>query len=67
MDKEKLVKDLIDTFKDDAEIHLAYKDRMRQLIADALISLGKDATEKPDLNLIEWIQNFVDNRFKRPE
>lgn len=69
-DKEKLVKDLVNTYEDGNERHQAYKKMMKNIIAIAIADFFDFLDENPD-NLIfsqeqlnKWVSNFVEDKFK---
>ena len=72
MDKEKIVRDLVDTFKDRNELHAAYKEKMKVMIGQVIVEFLTVFIEKEDVDLTplkieEWVDNFVETRFKPQE
>lgn len=66
-EREKIVKDLVNTFNDRDELHEAYKSRMKEIILYAMNELGQFYEDNPDIDeidLVSWIDNFVEERFK---
>jgi hypothetical protein len=68
-DKEKLVRELVDTFKDRNELHEAYKKKMKGIILCVFSEFSRFAEEVGEDNINEesianWIDNFVEERFK---
>lgn len=64
MDREKLVRDLINTFNDRNELHIAYKEKMKGIILHAFQCFSEDIENGDLMPLEEWIDNFVEERFK---
>lgn len=62
-DREKMVHDLVATFKDMNELHIVYKERMKNIIGYAVSCLAKDI-DKADFNLKKWVDQFVEENFK---
>jgi hypothetical protein len=67
--KKKLVEDLVNTFNDRDELHIAYKKKVKHILFDSITSFLKDFEDYPhddimvsDLN--EWISIYVETRFK---
>lgn len=70
-DKEKLVRDLVNTFNDRDEIHMAYKSKMKGIFLDffCCIISNFDNTNDEDITpgmLVSFIDSYVEERF-RPE
>ncbi|MCF1193150.1 hypothetical protein LRR18_16295 [Mangrovimonas sp. AS39] len=63
MDKEKLVRDLVNSFKDRDELHTTYKKRMKEIISSAFINFFNDCNNC-EVSISEWVDNFVEERFK---
>ena len=67
-DKEKLVRELVDTFNDRDELHIAYKVKMKEIILMAICEfieyLNQDET-KLDLDMVKWIDKFVEEKFRK--
>ena len=61
-EREKLVRDLVNTFNDRNELHIAYKVKMKEIIKNVLYEFGSYCSENPDIE--EWINNFVEERFR---
>lgn len=64
---EKIVKDLVNTFNDRDELHIAYKAKMKNIILYAFDEIGKFHEENPDMDemdVIKFVNNFVEERFK---
>ena len=67
MDKKKLVEDLVNTFNDRDELHLAYKEKMKEIITYAFLEFGNFANDNPDAtgeDVEKWIDYFVEEHFK---
>ena len=69
MDKEKLVRDLVNTFDDRDSLHKAYKERMKNIIEYAiydfmhfLMKINENEIEKSSMK--EWIDDWVEKNFK---
>ncbi len=65
MDKEKLVRDLVNTFNDRDELHIAYKKIIKEILRLFSIELVHIQLDGK-LTLQEFINEFVEERF-RPE
>ena len=66
-EREKLVRDLVNTFNDRNELHIAYKVKMKEIIKNVLYEFGSYCSENPDIepsDIEEWINNFVEERFR---
>lgn len=63
-EKEKLVRDLVNTYNDRDELHIAYKERMKSIFF-AFFEFMSEKNE--NLSLEEWIDSFVEERFKPEE
>ncbi len=65
-DKEKIVRDLVNTFKDRNEIHIAYKEKMKEILSHCICEWMQFITENIDneTDVEKWINNFVEERFK---
>jgi len=69
-DKEKLVRDLVNTFNDRDELHVAYKQKMKDIIAETIsefIVFLAESQPDDDQMIADWIDNFVEERFKPSE
>ena len=67
MDKEQIVRDLVNTFNDRDELHVAYKIKMKEIITLATIEFINFIKINPnaeDADIFEWINNFVEEKFK---
>lgn len=64
--KEKLVRDLVNTFNDRDELHMAYKKRMKHILADFIESYMESRTDQDlrELSLTDFIDAYVETRFK---
>ncbi len=61
--KKKLVEDLVNTFNDRDELHIAYKANMSNLIYNALRAFILEAEECEDgakINIGDWCDQFVE-------
>ena len=69
-DKEKLVRDLVDTYEDGNERHQAYKKMMKNIITIAIgdffdfLDEHQDNLDLSQEQLNKWVSNFVEDRFK---
>jgi hypothetical protein len=67
-EKEKLVKDLVNTFNDRDVLHAAYKEKMKHIITYAIIEFVNMINEKEeeitDECIAKFINNFVEEKFK---
>lgn len=64
IDKEKMVRELVDTFNDKDELHIAYKKKMKGIITLALVSFIEDANnEDADIFIDAWVNDFVEKYF----
>ncbi len=63
MDKEKIVRDLMNTFNDRDQLHEAYKQRMKSIFFYFAEMLAKEIEDKEDFDLIKFIDSFVEERF----
>lgn len=67
MDKEKIVRELVDTFSNRSELHKAYKEKMKLIIKECIHDFLVDMVEKDNFlttdQLENWIDNFVETRF----
>lgn len=65
-DKEKIVRDLINSFEDRDDLHQAYKEKMKKLIHNALETfcdfLDKSSPDE-DMILSKWVNDYVEERF----
>lgn len=68
MDKEKLVRNLVNTFNDRDELHEAYKSKMKQIFIDFYCTLEYfyETDASPSQEILKFIDNYVEERF-RPE
>lgn len=71
MDKEKLVRDLVNTFEDRDILHFMYKKKMREILSIFIgeflgIFLKNQKIENDDFEIYleKWIDDFVEERFK---
>ena len=62
-DKEELVRRLVNTFNTREELHESYKRRIKEVLRIAIYQLGEDIEDVPNLDLNEWIEQFVELRF----
>lgn len=65
--KEKLVRDLVNTFNDRDELHAAYKERMKDILLIFALKLSTYAMERENdshLDMEEFVHNFVETHFK---
>jgi hypothetical protein len=64
---EKIVRDILNTFDDHDELHIAYKTKMKEIITYAIIGfvdfIDKNSNVE-DADIMEWINNFVEKGFK---
>jgi hypothetical protein len=63
MDKEKLVRDLVDTFNDHDQLHVAYKEKMKSIFFYFSEVLASEVETKEDFDLMKFIDSFVEERF----
>ena len=66
-DKEELVRKLVSTFNTRDELHEAYKTKMKQILRIAIYQLGEDIEDVPNLDLNEWINQFVELTFRQKD
>jgi hypothetical protein len=69
-DKEKLVRDLVNTFNDRDELHKSYKSKMKEIILMSIvefIEFFKNNECKTNLDVIQWVDKFVEERFRKEE
>ena len=69
MDKEKIVRDLVNTFNDRDQLHAAYKKRMKGIFFDFFCCITENFEDQPEENInIQMIKSFinqyVEQRFK---
>ena|GEM_PF-2728765 len=67
MNKKKLVEHLVNTFNDRDELHEAYKQKMKDIIAYAFLEFADFANENPNAtgeDVEIWIGCFVEEHFK---
>ena len=62
--REKLVRDLVNTFNDREELHCAYKKKMEEIIFVAIHKFLTKLEEDGDSELSEWIHEFVEETFR---
>ena len=63
--KEKIVRDLVNTFNERDELHAEYKARMKIILLDFYYdSAYADPEFATREDLISFIENFVETRFK---
>jgi len=66
--KEKIVRDLVNTFNDRDELHVAYKEKMKDILLHCICEfmefLDESAKNEIEIDLDKWINNFVEERFK---
>ena len=64
--KEKIVRDLVNTFNDRDDLHSAYKHKMKQIISLALgeFLLFYAESSRSMNEISDWVDNFVEERFK---
>lgn len=64
--KEKIVKDLVNTFNDRDELHKAYKERMKAILWDFMSDYLECRSDKEcsKISLVEFIDAYVETRFK---
>ncbi len=65
-DKEKLVKDLVNTFNDRDELHIVYKEKMKGILESFIYDLGEEEGIDSEKELKQFISDWVELRF-RPE
>lgn len=66
-DKEKLLKDLVNRFNDRDELHNSYKEKMKSILynfADAIILAMSEDEITTELSIWEFVEKFVEERFK---
>lgn len=66
-ERERIVRDLINTFNDRDELHEACKSKMKEIITYAIIEFTNLIDENPNVNdgdIYEWINKFVEERFR---
>ena len=66
-DKEKIVRDLVNTFNDRDELHEAYKNKMKSIIfnfADEFILAMAESKITTELLIWEFVDTYVEERFK---
>jgi len=63
MDKEKLVRDLVNTFNDRDQLHVAYKEKMKSIFFYFSEALASEVETKEDFDLMKFIDSFVEERF----
>ena len=64
--KEKLVRDLVNTFNDRDELHEAYKKKMKEIFSDLIsvyLECRSDA-ECSKISLTDFIDAYIETRFK---
>lgn len=64
MDKEEIVRRLVETYNDRDELHTAYKEKMKEIILIAFCDFQEYANRNEDFDVIKWIENFVEERFR---
>jgi len=63
LNKEKIVRDLVNTFNDRDEFHEAYKDRMKEILKYFTYCLREYLKEEV-VDIHEFIDKFVEERFR---
>jgi hypothetical protein len=66
MNKEKLVRDLVNTFNDRDELHMAYKEKVKQILHNFVEALSGPLQEE-EFDMNAFIEEFVESRFKPRE
>ncbi len=63
--KEKIVRDLVNTFNDRDELHKAYKEKMKHIFADFVSAYLECRTDKDcsKISLEDFIDAYVETRF----
>jgi hypothetical protein len=67
VDRKKIVEDLVNTFNDRDELHEAYKEKMKEIIAYAFLEFADFADSNPNASGEDveiWIGCFVEEHFK---
>jgi len=71
MDKEKIVRDLVNSFDSRSELHQTYKKRLKDMMMDCIENFLSEYIEKDNFSTYEdvekWIDNFVESRTKLRE
>jgi hypothetical protein len=64
--KEKLVRNLVNTFNDRDELHIAYKKQVKDMLLFAFSSYVSyiDSMIEKDVPLEPWIDKFIEENFK---
>jgi hypothetical protein len=63
MDKEKIVRDLVNTFNDRDELHIAYKAKLKKILINFALALEEyeeDAPSKEGISLYEFVDVYVE-------
>jgi DNA-binding Xre family transcriptional regulator len=66
-DKEKKVKDLVDSLYDRTQLHVEYKAKMKAILLHSIREFCTFVEQTPDIedgDVLEWINKHVEERFK---
>ncbi len=68
MDRELLVRQLVDSFDSRSDLHKAYKGKVKRMMMDCIQEFLNEYIEKDNFSTYEdlekWVENFVETRFK---